>query len=579
MNLKRSISVFLCFLMILCLLPGCAKVSDSVSDEETAPTHNTSDSVPDEEAATVRNTSDGVSDEKMTTIRNTAEERKQSILNSHSTIVKADEYVMGESYSGTAYYVSNNGSDRNNGLSPEKAFATLEPFREIELEYGDAVFFERGSIWRAVELPWNILGTQGITLSAYGEGAKPAFYGSEENGAGTEKWELYYSDESGKKIWKFYREITEVATIVLNEKEVVYRDVAYWNGNQYLQMSDDHQQLTGEDYDVTKFLSDGWCFPALQYPDKNTENLGDRLFRSWDERKGEEVFYKGPLYFRCDAGNPGELYSNIEFIEPFAFCDGMSDYQTYDNLCIKYSSMTFCSGFNGIKEACNGVVQNCEVGWMGGNVFSYATGAEEGDTRIQLNGGLFGRNGGAMTFAGSNYTIRNNYVHDSFQEGIALETFDGCETMSNNIVSGNLIERTTQGILLCNWDMEVDENHIFKDILVEDNIVLDSGINNFLSTDWENEYCNAMVLQGGPCAQENLIIQNNIFAVATGALVHIGEYSEKYSHVFHRNTYAQIAAETHYIPFNGIGLGDEPYMLLTDKNVITYLGDETGTVN
>ena len=574
MNLKRLISVFLCSVMMLCLLPGCAKVSDSVSDEKMETIPNTSDSVSDEKLAT-----GGVSDERMAAIRNTAEERRQSILNSPATIIKADKYVMGESYSGTAYYVSNHGNDRNNGRSPENAFATLEPFRKIELEYGDAVFFERGSIWRAVELPWSIRGTQGITLSAYGEGAKPAFYGSEENGTGTEKWELYYSDESGKKIWKFYREITEVATIVLNEEEVVYRDVAYWNGDKYLQMDDAHQQLTGEDYDVTKFLPDGWCFPALQYPDMNTENLGDRLFRSWDEQKGEAVFYKGPLYFRCDAGNPGELYSDIEFIEPFAFCDGMSDYQTYDNLCIKYSSMTFCSGFNGIKEACNGVVQNCEVGWMGGNVFSYATGVEEGDTRIQLNAGLFGRNSGAMSFAGSNYTIRNNYVHDSFQEGIALETFDDCETMSNNIVSGNLIERTTQGILLCNWDMEVNENHIFKDILVEDNIVLDSGINNFFSTDWENEYCNAMVLQGGPCAQENLIVQNNIFAVATGALVHIDEYSEKYSHVFEGNTYAQIAAETHYIPFNGICLGDEPYMLLTDENVITYLGDETGTVN
>lgn len=578
MNLKRLIGVFLCSVMMLCLLPGCAKVSDSVSDEKMVTIRNTSDSVSDEKMATIRNTSDGVSDEKMAMIRNTAEERKQSILNSPATIVKADKYVMGESYSGTAYYVSNNGNDRNNGRSPEKAFATLEPFRKIELQYGDAVFFERGSIWRAVELPWSILGTQGITLSAYGEGAKPAFYGSEENGTGTEKWELYYSDESGKKIWKFYREITEVATIVLNEEEVVYRDVAYWNGDKYLQMDDAHQQLTGEDYDVTKFLSDGWCFPALQYPDMNTENLGDRIFRSWDEQ-GEAVFYKGPLYFRCDAGNPGELYSDIEFIEPFAFCDGMSDYQTYDNLCIKYSSMTFCSGFNGIKEACNGVVQNCEVGWMGGHVFSYATGAEEGDTRIQLNAGLFGRNSGAMTFAGSNYTIKNNYVHDSFQEGIALETFDGCETMSNNIVSGNLIERTTQGILLSNWDTEVNENHIFKDILVEDNIVLDSGINNFFSTDWENEYCNAMVLQGGPCAEENLIIRNNIFAVATGALVHISEYSEKYCHIFEGNTYAQIAAETHYIPFNGIGIGDDPYMLLTEESVKTYLGDKTGTVN
>ena len=108
---------------------------------------------------------------------------------------------------------------------------------------------------------------------------------------------------------------------------------------------------------------------------------------------------------------------------------------------------------------------------------------------------------------------------------------------------------------------------------------MDSGINNFFSTDWENEYCNAMVLQGGPCAQENLIIRNNIFAVATGALVHIDQYSEEYSHVFEGNTYVQSPAKLQHIAYNGIGLNYETYRPLTIKNVVTFLGDETGTVN
>jgi len=514
--------------------------------------------------------------DEVAAIRSAAEERREAILNSPTTIVKADEYVMGESYSGTAYYVSNCGSNRNDGKSPEKPFATVDAFQNIELQYGDAIFFERGSLWRAVELPWNIRGTEGLTISAYGEGPKPAFYGSEENGTGGEKWELFYSDESGKKVWKYYRDMTEVSTIVLGGEEVIFRDIAYWDGDSYFQMDDRHAELTKENYDVTKHLPDLWCFPAIQYPDMSTENIGDRLFRTWDKQTGEPIFYTGPLYFRCDAGNPGELYGDIEFIMPYAFSDGMADYQTYDNLCIRYSSMTFCSGFNGVRETCNGVVQNCEVGWMGGQVFSFATGEEEGDTRIQLNAGLYGRNSGAMTFAGSHYTIRNNYVHNAFQEGIALETFPDCDTMQNNVVSGNLIERSTQGILICNWDTEVMEDHIFKDILVEDNMVIDSGVNNFFSTAWDTNYCNAVVIQGGPCANDNLVIRNNTFIFATGVLVQIDQFSKEHSRFFEGNTYIQNAGSSEAFDAIGIGMNYSSYIDVTPETIAAYLGDETG---
>ncbi len=519
----------------------------------------------------------GISQEEITAIRNAAKERKQAIINSPTTIVKADQYVMGESYSGTAYYVSNNGSDRNNGRSPEKPFATMKPFEKIELKYGDAVFFERGSLWRATELHWGIRGKQGITLSAYGEGPKPAFYGSSENGTGTEKWKLHYSDGSGKKIWKFYREMTEVASIVLNENEVVHRDIAYWDGKSYFQINEKLDALTGNAYAIEKYLPDMWCFPAIRYPDAVMQNH-ERLFKSWDEH-GKAIYYTGPLYFRCDAGNPGEIYQDIEFIQPMSFCDGMSDYQTYDNLCIKYSSGNFTTGYNGIKEACNGVVQNCEIGWMGGHVIAFASGAGDVDERWELNySGLFGRNSGALSINGSGYTLRNNYVHDAYQEGISMETFPDCDSMVNNTVIGNLVERATQGILICNWDTVVNENHIFKNILVEDNIVLDSGINNFFSSDWENDYANAILIQGGPCAHEGMVIKNNIFAFATGALVMIDEHSETYSKAFEGNTYAQFAGDDDAIPENGISIHQEVFQPLTKEIVAKLLGDKTGTV-
>ena len=46
---------------------------------------------------------------------------------------------------GTAYYVSNDGDDTNDGKSPEKAWKTIErACKEEKLTSGDGIFFRRG---------------------------------------------------------------------------------------------------------------------------------------------------------------------------------------------------------------------------------------------------------------------------------------------------------------------------------------------------------------------------------------------------------------------------------------------------
>ena len=157
-----------------------------------------------------------------------------------------------------------------------------------------------------------------------------------------------------------------------------------------------------------------------------------------------------------------------------------------------------------------------------------------------------------------------------------METF-AADSMSNNVVTGNLIERTTQGILICNWDMEVNPDHIFKDILVEDNMVLDSGVNNFFSSEYETNYCNAVVIQGGPCANENLVIRNNTFAFATGVLVHFDQFSKEYSRVFDGNTYIQYAGGNEMFDATGIDMNFATYIHATPQSIAAYLGDKNGT--
>ena len=79
-------------------------------------------------------------------------------------------------YTGTAYYVSENGNDGNDGLSPESAWRTNARVSEADLSEGDAVLFERGGLFRG-----QIKTKPGVTYSAYGIGNKPKIYGYTEN--------------------------------------------------------------------------------------------------------------------------------------------------------------------------------------------------------------------------------------------------------------------------------------------------------------------------------------------------------------------------------------------------------------
>ena len=161
--------------------------------------------------------------------------RRDAILATETTIVKSDTFVPGETYTGTAYYISNDGNDSADGTSPESAWATIDRLNQAELDYGDAVFFRRGDVWRAVQ----VNSQPGVTYSAYGEGEKPGLYGSEENGGGAEKWSLWYEGEDGRKIWVYYRPMLDCGAIVLNGDVAVAEKVQpFWNGQTYQVLSD-----------------------------------------------------------------------------------------------------------------------------------------------------------------------------------------------------------------------------------------------------------------------------------------------------------------------------------------------------
>jgi hypothetical protein len=87
----------------------------------------------------------------------------------------------GTNCSGTAYYVSNSGSDSNNGIStssPWKTVAHVVAF-EPSLRAGDCVLFQRGGVWAEQLNISNVHGTQTnpITFGNYGSGNRPVLDG------------------------------------------------------------------------------------------------------------------------------------------------------------------------------------------------------------------------------------------------------------------------------------------------------------------------------------------------------------------------------------------------------------------
>lgn len=474
-----------------------------------------------------------------------AELRKQEILNTKTAITKSDEYIQGETYTGTAYYVSNNGNDQNDGLSPETAWASLERLGKVKFQFGDAIFFERGSIWRSAQISKYIDDAEGLTLSAYGEGEKPRFYGSPENGTGAEKWELVYEGANSEKIWKFYREVADCSAVILDGQHRILRDIAYFDGTNFVSIDDFSIPYVLEDQ-----LENMECFTRLPYTMQPVENgewqslMGVSVHK---DSNGNEL--TGPIYVRYDAGNPGELHDNIEFIVACSAFGGMSNYTTLDNLSICYSTQTIASGYyNGVSND-HIIIQNCESGWMGGSINYFTTKENGASLYFHIDGGGFNTNG-------SYITLQNCYSHHIFQESSSIETFDGDpDPCTDIIIRDNILEYITMGMVVINWEEDDTSEHRLKNVLVENNYVLYSGMESLYNHEdpvnhpserevhWPNRL-GISVLESAAynsrMGGENYIIRNNTFAFSVGTLIDAEKFDIPQKPVYEGNTYAPL---------------------------------------
>ncbi len=324
---------------------------------------------------------------------------------------------------GTIYYVSSSmGDDNNDGLSPEKPWKTAEKVSRMQskLKAGDAVLFKRGDMWRkGINTTGSMIAmtTDGVTYSAYGEGAKPLFYGSPESGTDPSKWILV---EGTVNMWRYATPMVDVGEIIFDgdtdhakHSHRAAVDYNHQDGKFYVRKTN-----FGEEYNIKRhFLNDLDFFH--------------------DNPTGDFATRKGDIYLRCDDGNPAEVFDTIEFIidGPIFGTANKSKDITVDNVCCKYAEGAV-SGSN----VENLTVTNIEAGWLGGTIHYYSGPNVDGMIRLGNGIGNYGSADGFLT--------DNCYVYQVYDAGISPQfgIEDENAKLSNCTFTNNVVEKCIYSI-------------------------------------------------------------------------------------------------------------------------------------
>ena len=351
--------------------------------------------------------------------------RREEILNSKSDYKEA---------TGKIWYVSNKGSDENDGASDKTPVATIARAHELA-NAGDAILFERGGMWRG---SWG--SKEGIIYSAYGEGPKPIMNGNVEgNGAGESNWTLV---EGTTNIYKFKKNMLDVGNIIYNDGEKTVEKVS--------------PKVSG-----SQLFVDGEIFDPKTSLKKN-----DTFISAYNNVQNGLVYLtsdKATLYVRCDEGNPGELYKSIEFATHNHAIIGSASNVIFDNLSIKYAG---AHGIGSIGGSHNVTVRNCEVAYIGGTAQNY-------------NKGNIIRYGNGVEVYGScdGYYIDNCYVHQCYDAGVThqISISSGACLEKDVAYTNNLIEKCIYNIEYFLGKPDNDSARLMQNILIKDNLLAKSG--------------------------------------------------------------------------------------------------------
>ena len=270
---------------------------------------------------------------------------------------------------GTTWYVSSlNGNDQNSGTSPAAAWKTTANCAS-NVQEGDTVLFECGSVFRRSGNDNFAVMKNGVTYAAYGEGAKPLFYGS-VNASGANNWKQVGGKENLYCFKTLVDPSYDIGTIVFNGGEAwgIKVQMTYL-GRKDSNPGRSHQTLPLTD--VSNGLQTG--LSVAEYD----------LYSGNDLQGPDLCFYhdsNGKVYLYSEGGNPGTRFSSIELSLPgFAFAgnSGVSDV-TILNLDFR----NFAGHVVHTFDCKNLTVKNCSFVFVGGTIMSDYGGWRNYDTRL-----------------------------------------------------------------------------------------------------------------------------------------------------------------------------------------------------
>ena len=424
------------------------------------------------------------------------------------------------------YYVSIDGNDANDGLTPETPFKTPSRANQAAND-GDVVLFKRGDEWR---VRWKT--KSGVTYSAYGEGEKPVFNGNTYGDAADPScWNLVGDT---KNIWEYKNIIPDVGCIVFNGGESTAEKI-------YFEVHDKKILVRGEEFELSNrsFYSNNTFISRFVHLSTN----------------GTDASSPARLYLRCDEGNPGDVYDSIELMYRGNLIGGASNV-TLDNICIKYTG----SHGIGMGTVENLTVRNCEVGYIGGSVQYFRD-------------HYFVRFGNGIEVYGGckNFTIDNCYVYQCYDAGITHQLqLGGANPATHETVrfTNNVIEKCIYNIEYFMGKAENPETTRFmKDILYKGNILAYSG------EGWGHDPSRSASIKGWPHHNnhaEDFVIEENVFLLDKVNTSDLGAGKKEWLPHYKNNTYFRPANSK----FTNIGIGGTVKQYMSDDKTAEVLAEE-----
>lgn len=226
------------------------------------------------------------------------------------------------------YYISPNGDDKNDGLSPETPFKSLS--RLDNLTGNCAILFERGGVWRG-----SFTAKLNTTVSTYGEGERPVIYGSKMNYADPSLWE----ETDTPNVYKLKKRINNAGIVVFNNTGVL----------------------------------------------GNTNELVRQNVKSVKDLKNDLDYCteRSTLYMYSVDKSPAERFESIEIGENDHILKTHGSGITIENIALLYG------GGHGVKSDTTAklTVRNCVFGYIGG---SWLSGSTRYGNAVEVFGGAKG---------------------------------------------------------------------------------------------------------------------------------------------------------------------------------------------